>query len=476
MGFYSSRPELKQRPTRIARTLVLAEKLSALEPPDPLIEASLQRGWSSLVLMNHHDAITGTSTDRVCREQRAWLDVAEAAAASALARACAPPLATLPTLPTLPADRAPHPVRHGRSSRHANRWWRDGPIFHVRTAHHTLVFSEELGGCLTSLEALGREQLGGLGLDLVAFADEGGLWRLGHEYRGGGFELVERASHRPARIAVTSSDDVIRVVITSQLQRKPFTRTVTCRRGDRFLRVEVSGAAARRRSVVCRVEVAEDPVALEMDTIGGFIERPRERTHQPTFWPVPSMISLVGTSQALHASFEAPTAVSLSPQHALEWMVARNAVKERAFGMLPVLAHPIGGTGDERQTHHAALFVTHEPTLSAAMRRELEVSWFPEDQQKLKHLARKLVQCDDPQVWFPAVKRAESGDGIVVRLCCERGSASRAPARLWVPSRQVRAAHACDALERDLGPLEIEEGRAVVPLGSRLTSVRLVLG
>jgi hypothetical protein len=470
MGFYASRPELKQRPTRIARTLVLAEKLSALEPPDPALEASLHEAWSTLVLMNHHDAITGTSTDRVCREQVAWLDAAQAAADSALARACLPDCVAVPQHPV----RAVAPARRARA--HADRWWRDGPLIHVRTGHLRLIFSEELGGCLTSMIALGTEQLGGLGLDLVAFADEGGLWRLGHEYRGGGFEMVDRASRRPATIAVTQSSDGIRLVITSHVQRLPFTRTVTCARDDRFLRVEVSGKAARRLSVVCRVEIASEPICLEMDTIGGNIERPRERLHQPTFWPVPSMISLVGPEQSLHVNFEAPTAVSLSPDHALEWIVARNATKERAFGLLPVLAHPIGGTGDERQTHHAALFVTRESSVTTPMRRELEVAWFPIDQRHLKHLARRLVRSDDPTVWFPAMKRADVGRGVVVRLCRERcACAADQPVRLWIVDRPIKAAWRCDALERDLETLELEEGRAVVPVGSRLTSVRLLL-
>ncbi len=476
MGFYASRPELKQRPTRIARTLVLAEKLSAFAPPDAELETSLGEAWSSLVLMNHHDAITGTSTDRVCHEQRSWLDVAEAAADSALARAShvGDGAVAAGSSPPPAASRLAAPTSANRP-RHAH-WWREGPLFHVHTSHHRLTFSDEHGGCLISLIVSGKEQLKGLGFDLMAFADEGGLWRLGHEYHGGGFALIDRASRRPAKVSVTQSADQIRVVVASELQHLPFTRTLTCSTHDRFLRLAVSGAAARRLSVTCRWEVADDPVSLEMDTIGGTIERPKERLHQPTFWPVPSMISLVGPGQALHVNFEAPTAVSLSPDHALEWIVARNATKERAFWLLPVLAHPIGGTGDERQTHHAALFVTHESTVSTPMRRELEVAWFPEDQRHLKHLARRLVHCDDPSVWFPAVKRADVGSGIIVRLSCVRqGCPASRPVRLSVPNRSIRAAFRCDAREADIEGLELDSGNAVVPLHSRLTTVRLLV-
>jgi hypothetical protein len=470
MGFYASRPELKQRPTRIARTLVLAEKLSALAPEDPALEASLRQAWSTLVLMNHHDAITGTSTDRVCEEQVGWLDTAEAAADQALSSASGGAVRRAASEP------APAPAAAAPRGATRERWWREGPLFHVRTAHHTLTFSEELGGCLVSLVALGREQLGGLGFDLLAFADEGGLWRLGHEYRGGRFALVDRASRRPAKIEVFASADAIRLVIASEIQGSPFIRTVTCARDDRFIRVSVAGVLRRRLTVTCRVDVVGDPVSLEMDTIGGTIERPRERVHEPTFWPVPSMISLVGAAQSLHVNFEAATAVSFSPDHALEWIVARNATKERAFRILPVLAHPIGGTGDERQVHHAALFVTHEPYVSAAMRRELEVAWFPADQRCLKHLVRRLVRCDDPAIGFSAMKRADAGQGVIVRLACvRRGCPPARTVRLWIPSREIREAYLCNARERDLERLELDGGRAVVHVASRLTTVRLIL-
>ncbi|MEI8258362.1 MAG: hypothetical protein WCJ30_22020, partial [Deltaproteobacteria bacterium] len=81
MGFYASRPESKLLPARIARSLVLAEKLSAHAPHHDGIEAALDEAWHALVLHNHHDAITGTSPDRVWHgEQRPLLVRAELAA------------------------------------------------------------------------------------------------------------------------------------------------------------------------------------------------------------------------------------------------------------------------------------------------------------------------------------------------------------------------------------------------------------
>jgi hypothetical protein len=465
MGFYSSRPDLKQRPTRIARSLVLAESLSAMTPPDSALEASLREGWERLILMNHHDAITGTSPDRVCHEeQRGWLDDAEAAATRALTLASAS--TSIAADPGVRAALSPAPA--------GIAWWREGKDVRVRTSRLDLTFAKARGGCLSSLRVDGREQLSGLGLDLVAFSDDGGLWRLGHEYRGGSFQESARASRHAARIDVIPSGDEVRIVITSDLRGAAFTRTVTCRADDPFVYVRVSGQAQRRTTVTCRSAIAgrSSPVTLTMDTLGGTIDRPHERVHQPTFWPVPSIVSVRGAASAVHVGFEAPTAVSFNPEHGLEWIVARNASKERAFGLLPVLAHPIGGTSDEMQNHEAALFASTDPELSEEMRRRLEFAWLPAAHRPLKHLAGSLVRCDDPAVSFAATKRADVGQGVIVRLAC----AQAAPriVRVWLTAGDIRAAWQCDACERDLGPLEVIGGRALVPVSSRLTSVRLV--
>jgi len=464
MGFYASRPELKQRPARIARTLLLAERLSAFSPPSDPLERSLRDGWSNLVLMNHHDAITGTSPDRVSNvEQRGWLDLAEVAAARALEQASRGVDVPPPVEPAVP--------------RPAVRW--RGRELHVTTAHHRLTFSKERGGCLTSLVLDGVEQLKGLGLDLVSYADDGGLWRLGHEYRGGAFTAVDRASRRPARLHVHEAGDEIRVVVESTLGETAFTRTVTCRRDDPFIEVVVTGFAARRRTVTCRSEMAHEPVALGMDTVGGHIVRPRERGYAPTFWSVPSRMSLEGRSRAFNIGFEAPTAASFSPDHALEWIVARNPVKERAFGLLPVLAHPIGGTVDERQTHRAAIFATTCGDLSPEDRERLSLLWTPAPHRALHRFADALVVCDDATVWVTAVKRADVGGGVIVRLASNDGtprvvrvSRSRAAA----PPALLRGAFLCDAREENLEALLVEGDSVVVPLSSRLASVRFVMG
>ncbi|HUB10245.1 MAG TPA: hypothetical protein VMB50_24790, partial [Myxococcales bacterium] len=214
--------------------------------------------------------------------------------------------------------------------------------------------------------------------------------------------------------------------------------------------------------------------SLEMDTIGGSIVRPPERLHRPTFWPVPSLVSLRGGPCTVHLGFEAPTAVSFGPPQALEWIVSRNAPKERAFRFLPVLAHPVGGGVGAAHSHRAALLITRGPSLPDEARRRIHLAWYPPEQRQLRQFADALVSCDDPAVSIAASKRADVGRGVIVRLA----GPPRSPrtVRLGLPSREVQAAFLCNAREQDLRRLEVQDGRALVPVASRLTSVRLVLG
>lgn len=279
-------------------------------------------------------------------------------------------------------------------------------------------------------------------------------------------------SRRPARVEVREADGALQIASAAELGGRPFTRTLTCRGHEPFLHLTVEGAAARRLTVTCRCDLGADPTSLVMDTLGGSIERPRERGHQPTFWPVPSLVSLRGAVWTLNVAFEAPTAVSFSPEHALEWIVARNAPKERAFRLLPVLAHPIGGTVDKSAAHRAVIFAHRGAARPADLRREVDLAWFPPAQQALRTLADSFVRVDDPSVSITAVKRADVGEGLIVRAVDE----ARAPrtVRLRLASAEIRAAATCDARERDLAPLAVEGGQALLPLSSRLTTVRLI--
>lgn len=450
MGFLATRPEVKQRPNRIAKKLLLAEKLSSTHPRDAQLEASLGDAWGKLVLSNHHDYIPGTSPDRVWHaEQKPWLDLAEAAADASLALAQPPPANP---------NRAGAAGQVGVDSR--------GQWLEIETPHFKLIVARGDGGCLSSFVTADGELLTNLGFDLVSFHDEGGLWRLGHEYLGGRFQELERASQRPAHVKVERHGQHVTVRINSELGGERFARRIELDAASPFLRLTTRGIAMPRTTVTARFDVALSPSSLKMDTIGGEIERPRERQYSPTFWPVSSRLTL-DDGKVMHALFESPTAVSLGMTGALEWIIARNAPRERAFGWLPVLAHPIGGTNPDLQVHHAALMGRTEV---ASAKRSLELHWLPEVHRAASEHADELVRCDNDAVTIRAMKRSGDAGDVTVRLYREQPL--KAPVRVWLHQRRVASAWTCDALDRRLQALSIDpDGRVVVPLTSRLTSV-----
>jgi hypothetical protein len=59
-------------------------------------------------------------------------------------------------------------------------------------------------------------------------------------------------------------------------------------------------------------------------------------------------------------------------------------------------------------------------------------------------------------------------------LTHEKAAGLARAVRLGIPSRAIRAAYRCDAKESDLEPLELDGGRAIVPVQSRMTTVRLI--
>ncbi|MEI8259114.1 MAG: hypothetical protein WCJ30_25890, partial [Deltaproteobacteria bacterium] len=381
--------------------------------------------------------------------------------ALALASESSPDWIPVPGLDDAPADAS------------TLRWWREGALLHIATAHYALTLSETLGGCATSLRVDDEEVLRGVGLDLVVYKDEGGLWRLGHEYRGGGFREVARASAAHCALAVHEAEGVVTVTAAGPLAGLPFRRKLTLRAESPLIELHVQGIASRGHTITCRLETALHGTQLAMDTIGGHIERPRLRHHDPTFWPVPSTAIVRSEECTLRVGFEAPTALSLRPTGELEWIVARNATKERAFfGLLPVLAHPIGGTEDGLQIHRALLLLTVAPGEDHVHHRALARGWHSPERLRLEDRAAAQLECDDARVTVTAVTRATDGQGVMARLACE-GLLPRTVS-LGLASGPLARAALCDAREHELSALTVREGRALVPLQERFATVRLV--
>lgn len=465
MGFYGTRAEAKQRVNRTVRKLVLAESLQIRqgllrEPVQVPHDDRITRAWDGIAFANHHDFITGTSPDRVWSlEQRPVLEDAEALADEALSELAQAAELEAPT------------VRQGQVtwSLHDGRLQIDNGLLH-------LELHEVRGGCITVLRRTSEAQnlLGALGNDLVSYRDTGGLWRLGHEFRGGVFREVECTSERPASLEITQDGPSLRVRVQSWLGRASFERWLFISPNDPVIRMRVIGRAPEDCTITCRFPMAWRATSIAMNVPGGIVQRPPEKLYRPTFWPARSFahVRCPDTDAGFAVFLGGPAAVSLSPEGALEWMVGRHARKERAFGIIPILAHPIGGTELEitELTYAVDLTLGGDALaneLPQQVRHALDDAPWGVTPLHVPH----LFELDQPAVGVAAVKTASRGAGFIVRLHRHDNAIDAVGLRGLL--REIVKATLCDARERDLSPLRVTQGRVHVPLSRAISSVRV---
>jgi hypothetical protein len=348
----------------------------------------------------------------------------------------------------------------------------------VETDAYRIELSEHQGGAITSfrLNGSGEELLSGPANDLVSYRDSGGLWRLGHEFRGGVFVEHARASQHPARIKVHVRDDVLEVRIDSEFDERRFVRRLWMRNNTPVLRMRLEGSARRGRTITCHFSTRLLSPVLTMDVPGGIVERPAHKLYRPTFWPARSFAHLRdGQSDiGLAAFLGGPAAIASDGAGGLEWIALRHAPRETAFHLLPILAHPASGTDPhEGQLDYAVWFTAggdaRSNRLPHHVRRALRAALFGPNDPDLDDLANSVMLVDRDDVQVTALKPAFRGDAVVVRL------ASFAPAavevRLSCPCRPIRRAKLCDARERELRDLEVRNDGVMVPMPYALASV-----
>ncbi len=464
MGFYSSRPEMKQRAGRLTRDLIRAE--SALAPSaeyekDPAIARELDAAWETAAVSNHHDFITGTAPQRVwVKEQRPMLEQAQARADALLRKARAVSGAEPETTPgALP------------------RWSRSGGRVTVETRWYVIELEEAAGGCITHWTdpESGRAMLAGLGNDLVMYRDSGGLWRMGHEFNGGVFRERARASDSGAALTAFEEPHALKVEAECVLEGARLIRRLWFSADSPAVRMSVEGGAPARSTITCRFSAALSPAVLAMDVPGGVVERPLQKIYDPTFWAAAGFVHLrdAASGKGLAIFPGGPASVSADANGVVEWVALRNAPIERAFGVLPVPSCPARGDDPGRHTLDYALrFTTAGDWRANLLPAEARLARAQFDGGGPAGRAAGGFESSDPKALITAVKRASRGDGLIVRLMSFAGSAGEF--RLRSRDRAIRRALLCDARERDLSELTIDEAEAVVPARAGVVSVRVI--
>ncbi len=471
-GFFTSRPTLKRRYAELGRTLLLAERLS-LSPAVPHGRADearrdLAESWWTMTTANHHDFVTGTAPDRVVRrEQLPWLDAAFDASRRVLDR-----LASTTEPGPEPARRMPR--------RGSTRWTRIGSRVEITTSAFQLVFDESRGGALVAATTTdGRHLIGaGPSLDIVAWLDTGGLWRMGHEYRGGRFELVDQLSRRSVEVSLREDDDgTIELRSAGVLDGHPVVRVIRIDPTDPVIRVSLETTLADRRCATLRVGLPAPVSHLVTDVPGGVVTRPTEAIFDPAFWPAQSFAVLPGADdRSIAILTELPGAVAVRNEVA-DVIVSRNANKELAYGALPLPAQP--ARGHDPGPHSLALAVAFDlqadwraAGLPAAAASERRTTWASDDLARLEARAEAVLTTDRVDVVVSAAKLADRGPGAVVRLTSTAIGPVETTLR-W-PGVDLVAACWCDGRERDRGAIATVGDQLTLTVPPGISSVRLV--
>jgi Glycosyl hydrolases family 38 C-terminal domain. len=237
--------------------------------------------------------------------------------------------------------------------------------------------------------------------------------------------------------------------------------------------MRVRGAAAARSTVCVRFVTRIKARRLCMDVLGGVVERPHRKLYNPTFWPLRSFAHLRDEQSDLGLAIVlgGPASLSSDGGGRLDWMALRNAYHERAFGLLPILAHPACGHDPDEHTFDYAVWSTPKgdwlknnlPRLAREVRSDFS-GW-------AGGLCQPLVTLSRDDVLLTAVKPAHHGVGTVIRLT---RLGPPGPVILESDNGRIRDAWLVDARERDLAHLPVQSGRVQVDLDFALTSVRLI--
>ncbi len=472
-GFYTSRPTLKKKGHDLVESLLLAEKLAMLpenEGSGQAVAKSIEDAWWYAAVSNHHDYITGTSPDRVVKvEQEPWLDKAAAEANAAITRFSQSPAIAKLRRPAVKPAAIPE-------------WSKRNGMVEVRTPHYVIDLSEDAGGAISRAwnPETQTQLLKGVSNDLVSYHDMGGLWRMGHEFWGGRFKEMQRASERPARLNVRELEGGLEVACVTKLDGQAMQRLLWLRSDSPVIRCRIEGMAAGRRTVTVRFDTDISASRLVMDATGGVVVRPPQKVYNPTFWPLQHFVHFQDdvSGRGLALCLGMPGAASYRRDGRLEAIALRNAPIERAFGIFPLRGLP--AVGHERASHtldYAILFTSagdwRENSIPLVARSIADNPWDTTGRAELRALAASAVTTNRAEVMVTAVKPASRGEGLIVRLSALTGFG--ASVDVTIRDRHLKAAFLCDARERDLKPLEVQGQTVRLTMPGTIATVRVVV-
>jgi alpha-mannosidase len=340
---------------------------------------------------------------------------------------------------------------------------------------------EDTGGAIVSIRTPDEQTplLAGISNDLVSYRDSGGLWRMGFEFRGGTWKKSAQASHRPTRLQVHERDNGLEITCSAELNGETIHRLMWFSNESPVIRCRVEGRAAEGHSVTVRFTTGLSSSKLIMDTPGGVVVRPPKRIYDPTFWPLQHFAHIQDDDdgRGLAILQAMPGAVSYQSDGSLGLVALRNATREKAFGFISIPGNPASGHVRTNYAFDYALLFTQsgnwrDNDIPLIARSIANSPCHHPERPVLRSLAASTVTTDSPDVWIMAVKPASRGEGVIVRLYTP--ALPESPIMVFAHHFKVIGAFLCDARERDLGPLGVQDNTVRVTMQGTITTIRLL--
>jgi alpha-mannosidase len=477
-GFYTSRPGLKKRCHSLLKALVEAESLSVLRghPEETLAERpEIHEAWWAVSTANHHDFITGTSPDDVVYGEQIPMLEKAIQEIRPITKRLKDGIEATPEAPKAAAEG--EEVTWERETDH------NGAKIRITTPHYGLEISEAQGGVITRAwePKHGKALLEGLSNELVDYQESGGLWRMGMEYRGGKFKLADRSSQRPTALEIRPYGEALEVRGQVMLAGQAFELAILCRGDSPWVRFRLSGKAAEGHTVCVRFRTGLNAQRLTMENPGGVAIRPTHKIYTPTFWPVQRFFHVQdeASQQGVACLFRLPGAAAYrAEEQVIELAALRNATREKAYGILPILACPASGHEREETTFEYGVCFTNaggwrENRLPQKARQYARDTWAREECDAVGQYLDRSLLTNSEDAWLEALKPAWRGQGVIARLVSY--ALPEAPVRVGLRGLRIQSAVECDLRERDLQPLTVNDGQVEVQLRKTITSLRLIL-
>jgi hypothetical protein len=294
---------------------------------------------------------------------------------------------------------------------------------------------------LTSLQIDGVEALSAPSFTLQDYADQGGLWRLGHE--------MPRCTFTPQTTTLGADtvtvEDQSALSATVQFVSGSATREARLDAGDRGLRLALVTAAApgTTRTVNLRFAAATG-ATLATSQPGGFVTRTPTRIFDPTFWPAVYWASDGDWAILLRQS----TGVHYDGNGLMELLTARDAQTEKCQAFFV--------TGSDPSAHRFEWYVTHVASPADAERQAQAFNrplastvGMPSATPPSPLPASTSLVTSTGDGIVSALKPAERGSGDILRVLLLPGPVTVTFGPALIGRTIVRD----DAVERDLTPL-----------------------